>query len=535
MSPRRFFFCGFLYLALSLPLSFWGESIQQSESYQRGEQIYQSVCIACHQADGKGIEGAFPPLAQSDFLTEYRDLSIKAVLFGLSGQIRVNGIRYFAAMPDPDLSDQQAADVMTYVMNAWGNQHEPVSLQEVQSIRQGANRLPDPYPQLPEAPKGFGLSEFARLPENGVRLASDPESRSLYLLALSGNIYRFDSDNRDATLEIERSTYIDSQTARDQALGFLIDSKRQMYVILNQLIEGSPWQMSLVTIYRSEPLDSSGRPGELKPWFRTSYPFGNGGLTHGVSGMTQGPDGQLYINSGSRTDSAEVADNPLWWPGAETETTACIWKMDPESDQPSMEVFAKGIRNAWSLCFSPDGDLLMVDNGPRIPAPEELNHIEEGKHYGFPYEFGDMLAVDHYPHGKPIPEGLELTRPIPNIGPAAGGSESEPILSFDPHSSPAGFIYCDASFPPALRGKYLIGRFGSLFQGFTAGFDILLATIKRNEQGQYTSTMETFLSPLSRPLDIHATENSVYILEYGRQNDFEESRKGPGRILELSW
>ena len=535
MSPRCFAPCGFLSLAFYPSLSLSGDSIQESDSYRRGEQIYQSVCIACHQADGKGIEGAFPPLAQSDFLREYRDRSIRAVLFGLSGEIRVNGVRYFAAMPDPDLSDQQAADVMTYVMNAWGNRDAPVSLQQVQSIRQGATRSPDPYPELPDAPEGFELSEFARLPENCVRLASDPKSGSLYVLALSGNIYRFEAGSRVPTLEVERSAYIDSQTARDQALGFLIDSKRRMYVILNQLIEGAPWQMSLVTIYRSNLLDSSGRPGALKPWFRTSYPFGNGGLTHGVSGMAQGLDGQLYINSGSRTDSAEVADNPLWWPGAETETTACIWRMDPESDQPSVEVFAKGIRNAWSLCFSPDGDLLMVDNGPRIPAPEELNHIEEGKHYGFPYEFGKMRAIDHYSHGKAIPEGLELSRPIPNTGPAAGGSESQPILSFDPHSSPAGFIYCDASFPPALRGKYLIGRFGSLFQGFTAGFDILLATIERNKEGQYTSTMETFLSPLSRPLDIHQAAGRVYILEYGRQSAFGESRKGPGRIIELSW
>lgn len=89
----------------------------------RGQQIYAMLCQACHLPDGQGMMGALPPLAGSDFLLADPARAGRAVLHGLSGPITVNGVGYNAAMPALGgmLSDQQVADVLTYVFNAWGN------------------------------------------------------------------------------------------------------------------------------------------------------------------------------------------------------------------------------------------------------------------------------------------------------------------------------------------------------------------------------------------------------------------------------
>lgn len=87
----------------------------------KGKEVYLKVCVACHQTNGQGIPGAFPPLAKSDYLNKNTSRSIKNVLNGLSGPITVNGVKYNSAMPNPNLTDQQVADVLTYVYNSWGN------------------------------------------------------------------------------------------------------------------------------------------------------------------------------------------------------------------------------------------------------------------------------------------------------------------------------------------------------------------------------------------------------------------------------
>ncbi|PRY10208.1 cytochrome c [Pontibacter ummariensis] len=91
------------------------------ESIKRGEAVYTANCQACHQAEGTGIPGAFPPLAKSDFLKDQKKV-IGVVVHGLSGEIKVNGETYNMQMPaQSHLTDQQVADVLNYVQNNWGN------------------------------------------------------------------------------------------------------------------------------------------------------------------------------------------------------------------------------------------------------------------------------------------------------------------------------------------------------------------------------------------------------------------------------
>ena len=70
------------------------------ESMERGSEIYADFCVTCHLEKGEGVAHVFPPLAQSDYLMENREASIRGVKFGQQGEIMVNGITYNSAMAD---------------------------------------------------------------------------------------------------------------------------------------------------------------------------------------------------------------------------------------------------------------------------------------------------------------------------------------------------------------------------------------------------------------------------------------------------
>ena len=100
-----------------------------------GKGIYTKVCVACHQAQGQGMEGAFPPLAKSDFLNADVDRAIDIVLHGKQGEITVNGKKYNSVMTPQPLSVQEVADVLTYVYNTWDNSKKVVTPEMVQKIK----------------------------------------------------------------------------------------------------------------------------------------------------------------------------------------------------------------------------------------------------------------------------------------------------------------------------------------------------------------------------------------------------------------
>ncbi len=109
--------------------------ISQEIRMERGKKVFLTACFACHQADGKGLPNIFPPLANSDYMKADKARAIRAVVKGLSGPITVNGKPYNNLMPPQDFSDEQIADVMTYVMNSWGNDYGTVSTAEVKTVR----------------------------------------------------------------------------------------------------------------------------------------------------------------------------------------------------------------------------------------------------------------------------------------------------------------------------------------------------------------------------------------------------------------
>ena len=100
------------------------------------EKIFATNCAACHQAEGQGLAGQFPPLAGSSWVTEDPETPVRIVLLGLQGAIEVEGQTYNGIMPpQAHLNDEQIANLITYVRSSFGNDASPVEPSLVASIR----------------------------------------------------------------------------------------------------------------------------------------------------------------------------------------------------------------------------------------------------------------------------------------------------------------------------------------------------------------------------------------------------------------
>ena len=114
-------------LILSLPI--FGQDLASSIS--RGQTVYEINCQACHMATGLGIEGVFPPLVGTKILSEKTRL-IQVIVNGISGPIEVLGVSYNGMMNGYPLSDEEVADVLTYIRNTWGNKGDQIRPGEIQ-------------------------------------------------------------------------------------------------------------------------------------------------------------------------------------------------------------------------------------------------------------------------------------------------------------------------------------------------------------------------------------------------------------------
>jgi nitrite reductase (NO-forming) len=102
-----------------------------------GKRVFSQICSACHQGNAMGLPGAFPPLAMSDYLNSDPKRAISIVLHGLSGKITVNSTGYESVMPalGPQLSDDEIANVLTYVLNNFNNKGGTIKASEVKAVR----------------------------------------------------------------------------------------------------------------------------------------------------------------------------------------------------------------------------------------------------------------------------------------------------------------------------------------------------------------------------------------------------------------
>jgi mono/diheme cytochrome c family protein len=105
-------------------------------SLDRGKQVYLQQCLACHQADGGGVQNMNPPLVKTKWVLGDKTTLVQVVLKGMTGEVDIDGDTYHNVMaPHSELTDQQIADVLTYIRNNFGNKARAVTAGEVKAIR----------------------------------------------------------------------------------------------------------------------------------------------------------------------------------------------------------------------------------------------------------------------------------------------------------------------------------------------------------------------------------------------------------------
>ena len=105
-------------------------------SMDRGQKVYEKVCLSCHMADGGGVPHLNPPLSQTSYVLGDKSKIIYIVLHGMTDRIPIEDEYYSNNMAaHTDLNDQQIADVLTYVRNNFGNKASAVTVADVKAVR----------------------------------------------------------------------------------------------------------------------------------------------------------------------------------------------------------------------------------------------------------------------------------------------------------------------------------------------------------------------------------------------------------------
>ena len=120
-------------------------TLSKEDQVAAGKALFEGTCSVCHQGNGAGLPGVFPPLAKSDYLAADPKRAISVLLHGMTGKVTVNGGEYNSVMPPMNqLNDDEVANILTYVLNTWGNPGGHIQSDEVKKVR--AEKPPTPAP-----------------------------------------------------------------------------------------------------------------------------------------------------------------------------------------------------------------------------------------------------------------------------------------------------------------------------------------------------------------------------------------------------
>jgi mono/diheme cytochrome c family protein len=119
----------------------------QQKRFETGKGLFANVCAACHQLNGRGLEGLAPPLLDSEWLLGAPERPIRIALHGVRGPITVLGRVHTGDMPafGGALDDEQLASILTYLRREWGHTASPVEPELVKAIRASSSTHSDAY------------------------------------------------------------------------------------------------------------------------------------------------------------------------------------------------------------------------------------------------------------------------------------------------------------------------------------------------------------------------------------------------------
>lgn len=113
-------------------------------SSQNGKLVYEANCMSCHMEDGNGLEGVYPSLVKTGNLKDPVRL-VKIILQGMRGPITVKGVKYDLEMAASNLTNQETADVINYIRNAWGNKAPLIKVTDVVAAKKATIKGYQPF------------------------------------------------------------------------------------------------------------------------------------------------------------------------------------------------------------------------------------------------------------------------------------------------------------------------------------------------------------------------------------------------------
>ncbi len=325
-------------------------------------------------------------------------------------------------------------------------------------------------------PDGFEISIYGGLARPGASAFTFDPDGEINVLTNDGQLFRLRDDNGDYIADHRELLYANEANVLEHAVGLAFGSDGALYI------------SDKGRIVRMLDVDSDGIYDAIDPIVfglpALVYPF------HSNNGIAIGPDGKIYVGIGSTTDHGPIQEQ---W-------EASILRMNPDGSE--LEVFATGFRNPYDLTFLPNGDLFAVDEAPdqldetlRVLPPEELNHVRQGRDYGFPNVFGKTLP--------------------------SGNTSEPPIAEFPAASVSAGLVYYSATqFPAAFQNGVFVAQFGTRTPSveLDSGHGVIFVPLQPTADGTYTGDFQMFLqftTEWGRPVDVTVgPDGALYVLEY---------------------
>lgn len=124
-----------------------GGAAAADDPIAQGKKAFGANCVSCHQSNGMGIAGQYPPLVKSEYVNGGSKRPIMVLLKGVQGKLKVEGVEYNGAMPawEKQLTDKKIAQILTYIRQDWGNQSPPITPEEVAAARKELAARAEPY------------------------------------------------------------------------------------------------------------------------------------------------------------------------------------------------------------------------------------------------------------------------------------------------------------------------------------------------------------------------------------------------------
>ena len=413
-----------------------------------------------------------------------------------------------------------------------------------------------PKPRRPD----ITITAIATVGSSSVRIERDPSTGNLYILQQDGTILRVVIGT--GGLATDTVVYTQADHRLNDPLGMTFGPDGTLYMVGNDST-GVLGTARIVKGVRDTP------GSEHRTWsliaITVPFPYGHV-YNHRMSGIVLNPTtDSLYVNSGAATDHGEVHDG-----FREVGLTSIILKLPVNGQNITLQndrewlrsngyLFCEGIRNAFALAYSGNGDLFAAINSDDRDDPEELNWLREGRHYGFPWRIGGNTTPQQFtpydPHHDPLlspnawgggnlyvtysndptypppPAGVTFTEPIQSHGPDAdryrdtttgtvldASTLGRTISTFTAHRSPDGLVFDrDSVLAADLKGG---GFMTSLSTGIVlqalgdTSQDLVHLDLAKTDSG-YTVRVTRLVSGFNAPLGLTMSGNALYVLETG--------------------